>query len=167
MDFETLWMRHQRYIQYYISVACHQASDKEDILQETAIRALRSFHRLKDPECFPAWIRRIAYCAVIDYYRSHKQTVPTEDSGLERICNDRRNLDDPYDAVVRRLSLEELLSDRWGKALILHHYYGISIVEISRLMGLKYQTTARKIREKKMMVRQAMQEEGSSDEAKL
>jgi RNA polymerase sigma-70 factor (ECF subfamily) len=49
------------------------AADAEDVAQEALLKAFRSFHRLRDPQKFRAWLVRIAFRMALDRRRSAKR----------------------------------------------------------------------------------------------
>ncbi len=49
------------------------AADAEDVAQEALLKAFRSFHRLRDPLKFRAWLVRITFRMALDRWRSAKR----------------------------------------------------------------------------------------------
>jgi len=49
------------------------AADAEDVAQEALLKAFRSFHRLRDPQKFRAWLVRITFRMALDRRRSAKR----------------------------------------------------------------------------------------------
>src|SRR5229473_5371136 len=57
-------------------VACgvlRNTADAEDVAQEAMLRAYRQFERLRDRNCFRAWLVRIAFRLALDRLRSGKR----------------------------------------------------------------------------------------------
>src|SRR5271157_4688071 len=54
------------------------AADAEDVAQEALLKAFRSFHRLRDPQKFRAWLVRIAFRLALDRWRSAKRREKRE-----------------------------------------------------------------------------------------
>lgn len=55
----------ERFVRFRIG----SAADAEDVIQETFLTASRSFHQLKNPDAFRAWLIAIARHKCNDYYR--------------------------------------------------------------------------------------------------
>ncbi len=49
------------------------SADAEDVAQEALLKAFRSFHRLREPEKFRAWLVRITFRMALDRRRSAKR----------------------------------------------------------------------------------------------
>ncbi|HKI10560.1 MAG TPA: RNA polymerase sigma factor [Candidatus Acidoferrum sp.] len=54
------------------------AADAEDVAQEALLKAFRSFHRLRDPQRFRAWLVRITFRMALDRSRSAKRREQRE-----------------------------------------------------------------------------------------
>jgi RNA polymerase sigma-70 factor (ECF subfamily) len=48
-------------------------SELSDLVQEVFVRAFESAHRLRDPDAFVAWLRRLTVCAAMDLLRSRRR----------------------------------------------------------------------------------------------
>lgn len=106
----------------------------DDALQETLITAWRQLPRLRDPERFEAWCQRIVVHACYAQIRSARRRsglirlVPTEpaipDSTLSVAVSDA------LEQGFRRLSVEH------RAVFVLHHYLGLSLVEIADRLGI-------------------------------
>jgi RNA polymerase sigma-70 factor (ECF subfamily) len=44
-----------------------------DLVHEVFVRAFESLHRLRDPQAFAGWLRRLAVCAAMDLLRSRRR----------------------------------------------------------------------------------------------
>ena len=55
-------------------------ADAEDVAQEAMLRAFRRFHRLRERDCFRAWLVRIAFRLALDRARSAKRREEREAS---------------------------------------------------------------------------------------
>ena len=58
--FEALVLRYQGKIVNYASAMTRDASDAEDVAQETFVRAYRSLHQFRGDSSFKTWLYRIA-----------------------------------------------------------------------------------------------------------
>jgi RNA polymerase sigma-70 factor (ECF subfamily) len=106
-----------------------------DAVQEALIRAWRDLPKLRDPDRFDAWLRRLTVNACFDQARSRRrrlvevQLMPmhapvASDTALEQAERDR------VDQVLRRL-------DAHGRAIVVLHYYlGLPLTEVAVTLGI-------------------------------
>jgi RNA polymerase sigma-70 factor (ECF subfamily) len=112
-------------------------SDREDLAQETIIRAFRSFHSYRGQAPFAAWICRIAVNAAHDYQKSawRRRIVSMLEIGDREI----ESGEGPHDVAVRREMQRKVrqavatLSGGQRVAIWLHYFEGFNIAEIARL----------------------------------
>ena len=107
----------------------------EDALQSSLITAWRELPRLRDPDRFEAWVRRLLVHACYAEARRRRQwagnvrVLPVDgpaapDSSLT--IDDR----DALDRAFRRLSVEQ------RAVFVLHHHQGLPLVEIADTLGI-------------------------------
>jgi RNA polymerase sigma-70 factor, ECF subfamily len=120
------------------------ADRAEDATQEALVRAWRELPRLRDPDRFGAWLRRLLVSACYDEGRrmrrraevtwlaEHDPSTPDETGGV--IDRDR------LDRAFRRLPLEQRV------VVILNHVEGLSHDEIASTLGLPLGTVKSRAR---------------------
>jgi RNA polymerase sigma-70 factor (ECF subfamily) len=91
------WPELGRDLRAYVRRRVSNPADGDDIVQGVLLRLHRHLHRIRDTEKIPAWTRRAAQRAVIDYYRSahRRREVPMGAAG------DLEPLSDPVSAEER------------------------------------------------------------------
>jgi RNA polymerase sigma-70 factor, ECF subfamily len=122
----------------------------EDLVQETYLKALRSFHTLRDPERVRPWLFQILSRLVIDHHRSALREVPIESpdeldgfSLYDRIADEdplpyADNLHDAFlaqfpDEEVRRALLA--LPEIYRIPLVLLYVEDLSYRELAEVLG--------------------------------
>jgi RNA polymerase sigma factor (sigma-70 family) len=147
--------------------------DAEDALQEAFVRAWRELPRLKNPEKWPAWFRRIVVTTAIDTGRRKKarrlvplgfhepEPAPDRSAGLA----DR----DELDRAMTRLGEQDraLLALRFGQDL--------EVTDVAAALGIPLGTAKSRLHRALGRMRQAMENDdehtrhraGSSREAAL
>ena len=107
----------------------------EDAVQDCLLRAWRDLRALRDPDRFEAWLYRLLVNACRDAGRSsRRRKVEIDGATLETA--DHRNvidevvLQDQLSRGFARLSVEQ------RAALVLHHYHGLTALEIADLLGV-------------------------------
>ncbi len=116
----------------------------EDATQEAIVRAWRELPRLRDPERFDAWLRRLVVNACHDEGRRvrRRSEVSLVDIGA-------RSSVDPAGAIATRDQVERAfrrlpLDQR--SALVLQHHLGLSHSEIATTLGIPVGTVKSRIR---------------------
>jgi RNA polymerase sigma-70 factor (ECF subfamily) len=71
---EELFERHRRELVVHCYRMMGSYSESEDIVQETFIRAIRSYHQIDDPSSVRAWLYKIATNACIDALRRRNRS---------------------------------------------------------------------------------------------
>lgn len=99
----------------------------EDAVQNALVRAWQQLPRLRDPDRFDAWIRRLVVNACYDEARRERRRA------VVRLLSDSAAPDRTAEIIVRerlesgmhRLPVEQ------RAVLVLHHYVGLSLEEVA------------------------------------
>jgi RNA polymerase sigma-70 factor (ECF subfamily) len=143
--FRALVERYSRYVYQVAFRLTGSASDAEDVVQETFLKAFRQLDRFEARADFRTWIHRIAVNAAIDLIRSRRyRELPQDPADLEGspgagasplLSPDRLMLStqihDRVNAALGGLTAME------RAAFTLRHVEGRSIKEICAALGLK------------------------------
>jgi RNA polymerase sigma-70 factor, ECF subfamily len=111
----------------------------EDAVQQALVIAWRELPRLRDPDRFEAWLHRILVRACYGEARrkrewsSHVRLLPIDGPAQADASNDIANRD-LVDRGFRRLPPEQ------RAILVLHHYLGLTAVEIGETLGIPFGT---------------------------
>ena len=116
----------------------------EDATQEAIVRAWRELPRLRDPDRFAAWLRRLTVNACFDEARRvrrraeislvHVSERSTADSSGAFVEHDR------VDRAFRRLPFDQ------RTVLVLQHHFDLSHTEIAETLGIPVGTVKSRIR---------------------
>jgi RNA polymerase sigma-70 factor (ECF subfamily) len=130
VDWERAYALHAAEILRYLRRLSRDASNAEDLMQETFVRAERAARVPADAELRP-WLYRIATNLAIDHLRRGRRIAFMPFSGREP--DERAAFDDSGDAVrhaLRAIPAEQAVT------LILRLHEGYSRAEIARLTGV-------------------------------
>lgn len=120
------------------------ADRAEDATQEALVRAWRELPRLRDPERFGAWLRRLLVSACYDEGRRRRQRAEvTWLADYDRTIADDTGgvIDrDRLDRAFRRLPLEQ------RAVVVLNHVEGLTHEEIASALGLPLGTVKSRAR---------------------
>ena len=130
---------------YQLACLILRDSDRaEDAAQEAIVRAWRELPRLRDPEKFDAWLRKLTVNACFDEARRiHRRA----EVSLIRL-GDRTTVDpsgayvehDRVDRAFRRLPFDQ------RTVLVLQHHFDQSHTEIAETLGIPVGTVKSRIR---------------------
>ena len=153
--FRALVERHSRAVYRLAHRMTGSATDAEDVVQETFLRAYRQLGRFESRANFGTWLHRIAVNCSIDLIRARPHRESAHDtSDLEDFTGALTN--EPRQPSPERLTLSSEVQERIQGAMatlshmeraafMLRHFEGHSIDEISRLLGLKTNATKHSI----------------------
>lgn len=112
--------------------------DAEDCLQETYLRAFRSFHQARPGSNYRAWLYKIATNTARTILKRNKRRAQLEQRRANQTV---ANIDAVADAVERKLRLARLqeavdeLPVKQRLALILRKYHELNYKEIGEALG--------------------------------
>jgi RNA polymerase sigma-70 factor (ECF subfamily) len=128
----------------------------EDALQSSLITAWRELPRLRDPDRFEAWIRRLLVHACYAEARRRRRWSgnvrilpvdgPADSDDIVTVA-DR----DQLDRAFRRLSIEQ------RAVVVLHHHVGLSLVEIAETLGVPAGTARSRLHYATRLLRSAIE----------
>lgn len=128
----------------------------EDALQSSLITAWRELPRLRDPDRFEAWVRRLLVHACYaearrrSVWAANVRVLPVDGpAGADDILavSDR----DALDRAFRRLTVEQ------RAVFVLHHHAGLPLVEIAESLGVPAGTARSRLHYATRLLRSAME----------
>ena len=133
-DFDELVERHSAEIFAYVWRLLREAHDAEDCLQETFLRAFRSYGRVRAGTNYRAWLYKIATNTARSHWKrrtrseAHTTELDPDRQADEMSVADRVEQKTLLAAVVRAV---EALPDQQRAALIMRKYQELSYAEIA------------------------------------
>jgi len=131
----------------------------EDAVQDALVRAWRELPRLRDPDRFDAWIRRMVVNACYDTARKQRRRVevhvlpPAGESDRSNDLIVRERLEGAF----RRLPVDQ------RAVLVLHHYIGLSLLEVAEAAGVPVGTAKSRLHYATRSMRAALDAEDRAD----
>ena len=165
--FRALVERHSRAVFRLAHRMTGNASDAEDVVQETFLKAYRQLSRFESRANFGTWVHRIAVNCSIDLIRARPHREAGHDAAdLEQFG--AAEATEPTLPSPERLMLSAEVQGRISDAMtslskmeraafVLRHFEGQSIDEISRALGLKTNATKHSIFRAVKKMRQALE----------
>ena len=159
---------HRDPIYRYIRRIVGDASEAEDLTQDTLLRAHEKLGTLKDETRLTAWLYRIATHVCYDRFRSaaHRHRPGALDAGTADEKSPRKpeaseqpRLDlameqDEMSACVRKYLVG--LPDSFRAVMLLHDVEGLTNPEVARMLGISLATVYREWRVARLWLRYAL-----------
>jgi RNA polymerase sigma-70 factor (ECF subfamily) len=165
--FRALVERHSRAVFRLAHRVTGNASDAEDVVQETFLKAYRQLSRFESRANFGTWVHRIAVNCCIDLIRARPHREAGHDAADLEQFGAAEGADPGLPSPERLMLSAEVqgrisdamtaLSKMERAAFVLRHFEGQSIDEISRALGLKTNATKHSIFRAVRKMRQALE----------
>ena len=158
--FESLIEYWEQPLFYYIRRLVQSEEDAWDVLQEVWFVAVKELSRIRDPQCIPAWLFRIARNTSVSHYRktSRMQPFDEEGPGSESEAADETITFDAADAIDIHKALTRL-SIPHREVLTLYFLEEFSLAEIAEITGVQLGTVKSRMHYAKRALREELEKE--------
>ena len=119
----------------------------EEIAQEAMSIAWEKIKQLKDPAKARPWLFAIARNLIKKHYRQSTQNeyyiVDNAGDLMDQVANPDMEVLNILEMAESRIIIEKVLnrmSDKYRRILILYYYYDHNLIDISKIMNMKYNT---------------------------
>ncbi len=132
----------------------------EDVVQETAVRALAAADSFRGDASARTWLHRIAHNVAIDTARRSSRAIPTAD--VEALWQDERYSVDTAEVVGRAGDREELqdallrLPEDQRTAVVLHDVDGWTVAEVAAATEVSLPAAKQRLRRGRMALVSAL-----------
>lgn len=118
------------------------ASEAEDVMQESFLLAFTKLHSYKGEVAFGAWLRKIVINNSIHHYRKQRRysNVPLENAIYKVEDNNAVDPDHEFTKIKAQKVLKtmNMLKDNYRVSLTLHLIEGYDYEEVSEILGISY-----------------------------
>lgn len=164
--FEALLSELERPLFAYLRHLVRQQDFAVDLLQETWIRALSSFGRLKDPSAVRTWFYTLAHGIAVDHLRREQVRHRAEERyAVEEETDAAPDLSALTAAEVREALLQ--LSAEHRAVLVLHFLEDFSIAEVAGVVGCPPGTVKSRLHHAKAQLKHILLEKGYGTQSTL
>jgi RNA polymerase sigma-70 factor (ECF subfamily) len=132
--FLELFQKYEKDIYRIAFVYVKNKEDALDIVQETAYRAYKQFHALKNRKQFKSWSISIAIHSAIDLLRERKKVTYLTQINEDQIRFLNRSEKDLALSLSLKDVMETILSDDEKTVLLLKYYQEYTFKEISTII---------------------------------
>jgi len=130
---EAIWHEFAVKLGQFIRARVPDPATVEDILQDVFVKIQAGLDTLEDPARLQGWLYRIARNAIIDHYRTRKETTEVPDSlPAEPPPNDTEL--EGLKAAFRRMIYS--LPEPYRDALVLTEFEGLTQKELAGRLGI-------------------------------
>ncbi len=129
-ELQVLFERHKDDVYRTTRGILKNDADALDATQAAFLNALQALPTLKEPERFPAWLRRIAVNVALGMRRSRRSPHPSADAVQAAETEAAMSADDFQ--VLKRAVAD--LPEEYRLPIVLHHAEGFSYDEIARML---------------------------------
>lgn len=142
--FDNIYRTYREDLQRFIlSLALRNVTDMDDIFQNTMEAVYKNLDKLRDRDKLKAWLFSIAKTETNRYYSKKKMYLTCE---VDELNIDMLAIADAEDFVKDIADVDQFiqllngLSDNTQSILLLHYYYELSLVEISKTRRININT---------------------------
>jgi RNA polymerase sigma-70 factor, ECF subfamily len=130
---EHIWHEFSEKLGQFIRSRVADPASAEDILQDVFVRIQKQLGKLRDPAKLQGWLYLIARNAIIDHYRTRKETVEVPES-LPAESNDTEQELGELKAAFRRMIYS--LPEPYREALLLTEFDGLTQQQLAQRAGI-------------------------------
>jgi RNA polymerase sigma-70 factor, ECF subfamily len=163
LDAGSLFASHHDRIYRYILRMMRNASEAEDLTQETFLRAYQRRDSLRDALAARGWLYRIATHVCLDRLRQHRHDVSLDSEGAgDRVARLSSALPSLVEVAERQETSRcvqrclDFLPDTYRAILLLHLAHKLTATEIAGLLGLKLSTVKMRLHRARHSLQQIM-----------
>jgi RNA polymerase sigma-70 factor (ECF subfamily) len=175
VEFQELFLAQLDSFHHYAVLLTRNASEGDDLLQETLLRAFRGFHSFKRELSFKVWVFKIMKNTHIDRARRLRvRPVEEEWQGDEQGKDLSRNVTlypvplNPEEILLRRVTIEQVteairsLSPVLREVVELREMEGLSYQQIAEILGKPVGTVMSRLYRGRNLIRSILEEPASA-----
>lgn len=126
--FVEIYQRYREYVAKFASGKLRTNQDVEDVVEDTFIRARKSFPKLRNAVAFKSWLLRIAHAVIADWWRKRFFEVPLNQDLAENKTEYEQKSEKLEDILAH-------LPQNYQQILRLRFLDNLSIKETAKLLG--------------------------------
>lgn len=138
-DFKNLMENREDKLYKIAFTYLRNRDDSMDCVQETLLKGLKNYHKLKNKKYFDTWIIRILINTCIDYINKNKSTVQLNEEMT------REEIQENYDETIDLINAIGELNSEQRELIFLKYFKGYSNFEIAREMNIKEGTVKSRV----------------------
>ncbi len=163
---KALYDAHFDSIYRQVMAACRDPDLARGATQEAFTRAFEQYDGLRDKKRFSSWATKIALNVAMDALRRQQRETPTDMSQPTRESSDE--ISDIIAAKEESGRLHALVNNlpvKLKDLVVIHYFWGYSVRDASRLVGVPVGTVKSRLSRARRMLRKMMKGEGPKNRA--
>lgn len=152
---ETIWHEFSEKLGQFIRARVADPTTAEDILHDVFVKIQRRLDTLDDPAKLQGWLYLIARNAIIDHYRTRKETTEVPETlPAEPLENDADF--EGLKASFRRMIYS--LPDAYRDAVVLTEFEGLTQKELAERLGISLSGAKSRVQRGREQLKQMLHE---------
>lgn len=168
LDSAGIFEEYRDRIHRYIRRQVRDASEADDLVQETFLRAHRQLQTVTDPAALPAWLYRVATNVCYDRFRQASYRRAMQGTSIEVNENGAETAQEDVDAPRLDLVIEqsemstcvqgyiEQLPDDYRMVILLHDLHGMTNPQMAQALGCTLATVKIRLHRARAKLKQAL-----------
>ena len=152
---ENIWQEFAVKLGQFIRVRVADAATAEDILQDVFVKIQARLDTLENPAKLPGWLYLITRNAIIDYYRTRKETTEVPDS-LPAEPPEEDTAMVGLNAVFRRMI--HRLPKPYRDALVLTEFEGLTQKELAKRLDISHSGAKSRVQRAREQLKEMLHE---------
>lgn len=152
---EHIWQEFAEKLRQFIRTRVNDPATAEDILQDVFVKIQARLGQLKDPAKLQSWIYLIARNAIIDHYRTRKETVEVPETLPAEPEPDDGELEE-LKASFRRMIYS--LPEPYREALVLTEFEGLTQQQLADRLGISLSGAKSRVQRSRDQLRDMLHE---------
>ncbi|HWN93537.1 MAG TPA: RNA polymerase sigma factor SigZ [Methylomirabilota bacterium] len=148
---ENIWHEFAEKLRNFIRRRVGDDATADDILQDVFVKIASRLSTLDDPGKLQGWIFLIARHAVIDHYRTRKETVEVPETLHDESASDDPDIE-PLKAAFRRMI--DALPEPYRAAVTLTELEGLTQKELAARLGISLSGAKSRVQRGREQLRQ-------------
>ena len=150
---EEVWTAFRQRLYSYIRARSRSPQDAEDILQDVFVKVHLHLDTLQDDAHVTSWLYRVTHNTIVDHYRK-KRPLPTDREPADYVEMAGPIAEQRLAPFLREL-IEELPA-KYGDALKLTEFEGLTQDEMGKRLGLSTSGAKSRVQRGRAMVREQL-----------
>ena len=152
---EHIWQEFADKLGRFIRARVSDRATAEDILQDVFVKIQKRLGQLQDPAKLQGWIYLIARNAIIDHYRTRKETVEVPETLPAESAVDDGEIGE-LQAAFRRMIYS--LPEPYREALVLTEFDGLTQRELADRLGISLSGAKSRVQRRRTQLKQMLEE---------
>lgn len=150
---EQIWHEFAGKLGQFIRARVADPATAEDILQDVFVKIQARLGQLKDPTKLQSWIYLITRNAIIDHYRTRKETVEVPES---LVAEEEPQTSETEELKAAFLRMIHSLPEPYREALVLTEFDGLTQQQLAERLGISLSGAKSRVQRGRQQLKQML-----------